>query len=141
MKVSTRGRYALRAMMYLAANNDRKDMVILKEISEDQDISIKYLESIMRMLVSYGLVSSYKGKGGGMALAKKPSEILFSDILEAAEGPITLVDCVDNPGACDRSGKCKARKLWDDYSKIIYDIFSKVTLEELVKKYCGGKKP
>jgi|ERR1035437_3553930 Rrf2 family protein len=141
MKVSTRGRYALRAMMYLAANNDRKDMVILKEISDDQDISIKYLESIMRMLVSYGLVSSYKGKGGGMALAKKPSEILFSDILEAAEGPLTLVDCVDNPDSCDRSGKCRAKKLWDDYSKIIHDIFSKATLEDLVKKYCGGKNP
>lgn len=141
MKVSTRGRYALRAMMYLAANMDKKGLVVLKEISDDQDISIKYLESIMRMLVSYGLVTSHKGKNGGLALAKKPSEILFSDILEAAEGPMVLVDCVAKPEACKRSSDCNARKIWQDYSRIFYDHFSKITLEELVKKYSGGENP
>ncbi len=141
MKVSTRGRYALRAMMYLAVNKDNEKMAVLQDISDDQDISVKYLESIMRMLVSYGLVSSYKGKGGGLALAKKPSEIYFNEILEAAEGPLTLVDCVNNPDSCDRSGKCRAKKLWEDYSEKVKDIFSDVTLEELVKKYCGNKTP
>ena len=141
MKVSTRGRYALRALMYLAVNKDKKGMSILQDISDDQGISIKYLESIMRMLVSFGLVTSHNGKGGGLALAKDPSEIKFSDILEAAEGPLVLVDCVDKPGICKRSGTCKAKKIWEDYSRIIHDHFSGITLAELVKKYCDGGNP
>jgi Rrf2 family protein len=140
MKISTRGRYALRALMYLAMHKDKKDLVILKDISDDQDISIKYLESIMRMLVSFGLVTSHKGKGGGLALAKAPSEIKFSDILEASEGPLVLVDCVDKPDSCKRSGTCGARMLWEDYSKVFYDHFSSVTLEDLIKKYCAPEK-
>jgi Rrf2 family protein len=140
MKISTRGRYALRALMYLAMHKDKKDLVILKDISDDQDISIKYLESIMRMLVSFGLVTSHKGKGGGLALAKDPTEIKFSDILEASEGPLVLVDCVDKPDTCKRSATCNARCIWQDYSRIFYDYFSKVTLDELVKKYCTAGK-
>ena len=141
MKVSTRGRYALRALMYLAANSGKKGLVTMQDISEDQDISIKYLESIMRMLVSFGLVTSHKGKGGGLALAKDPADIRFSEILEAAEGPLVLVDCVDKPEICKRNGTCRAKRLWEDYSKVIYDLFSGVTLADLVKKYCDGENP
>lgn len=141
MKISTRGRYAVRALMYMVVNRDRPDKVVLQEISEDQEISIKYLESIMRMLVSFGLINSHKGKGGGLTLAKDPSEIKFSDILEAAEGPLVLVDCVDKPEACKRSPRCKVKDLWADYSKIFYDHFSSVTLADLVKKYCDGGNP
>jgi Rrf2 family protein len=96
-------------MLYLAVNSNKNTIITIEEIAENQDISKKYLELIVRMLVSYGLIKSIKGKNGGIMLGSPPSEIKFSDILQASEGQIALVDCVHKPYTCKRSEKCLAR--------------------------------
>ena len=93
MKLSTKGRYAARAMLELALN-DRKGIIQLKEIARKQDISERYLERLMSILVSAGLVRSVRGQHGGFSLAKPIHEIRLSQIVEATEGSISLVECV-----------------------------------------------
>jgi len=140
MKISTKGRYALRALMYLAQNEKSKKPITMGEISRDQEISVKYLELIVRMLVSLGMVKSIKGKNGGLVLAKKASKIKFLDILKATEGSLALVECVENPKSCGRYKICRTRKIWMDFSKIFAGQFRKVTLQQLVRKYCNKSK-
>jgi len=137
MKISTKGRYALRALMYLAQNEKRKKPITISEISKDQGISVKYLELIVRMLVSLKMVKSIKGKNGGLVLAKKANKIRFLDILKATEGSLSLVACVDNPKTCGRHKICYARNIWIDFSEIFANRFRRVTLRQLVNKYCG----
>lgn len=133
MKLSTKGRYGVRLMLDLAVNYG-KGPVLLKEISKREDISEKYLWHLINPLKSAGLVHAMRGAHGGYTLARKPDEISVKDILEVVEGPLCLVDCVEQPVTCERSSFCITRDLWGDASKALADSLEKTTLASLVER-------
>jgi Rrf2 family cysteine metabolism transcriptional repressor len=134
MKLSTRGRYAPRAMLDLALNHGKGPMP-LKNISRKQEISEKYLGNIMIALLSAGLVQSTRGSRGGFSLAKLPKEIKLSQIIQAVEGSISLVACVDNPKLCKRVGACVTHDIWEKAKKAMLEVFDSLTLEDMVKMH------
>lgn len=132
MKLSTRGRYGTRAMLDLAMHNGEQP-VLLKDIAKRQEISERYLENIMRTLVSSGLAISVQGRNGGFSLAKKTSDIKLSEIIQAVEGSMSPVSCVDNPKLCKRTTICIAQDIWVKLRKAIVDVLDSVTLADMVK--------
>jgi len=131
MKISTKGRYALRAMIELGRRNSQKKTT-LKEIAKGQDLSIKYLASLLVKLQDKKLVNSYKGKLGGYELAKDASQISMEEIFEAVEGPIDIVFCIDQPGNCLKSSTCKAREIWSKIEMDLRGVFKKYYLSDLI---------
>ena len=114
IKLSTKGRYGTRLMLNLARHyNDKKEAIILKSVSDDEEISIRYLEQIIIPLKISKLVKSIRGAGGGYTLARKPAEIKVSEILLALEGTCCLVDCVEDEDYCDRTNICATHDIWD----------------------------
>lgn len=133
MKVSTKGRYALRIMIDLAEHGSGGYMR-LKDISERQGITLKYLEQIMPMLTKAGYVRSCRGNNGGYLLSKKPEEYIVGDILRAAEGNLVPIPCLaDTPNQCERYEHCTTLTFWDGLSKVINDYIDKYTLADLIK--------
>lgn len=132
MKLSTRGRYASRAMLDLALNYG-KGSVSLKNIARRQEISERYLEHIMIVLLSAGLVQSTRGSRGGFSLAKLPKEIKLSQIIQAVEGSISPVACVDDPKLCNRVDACVTYEIWKKLKKAMLEVLDSVTLEDMVK--------
>ena len=130
--ISTKGRYALRVMLDLACQEENS-YVPLKDIAERQEISKKYLEIIVKDLVKAKLIKGSSGKGGGYMLCRKPEDYNLGEILEAAEGSLTMVACL-MPGAdeCPRASKCKTLPLWQDLDKIIHDYFFSKKLSDLI---------
>ena len=128
MMVSTKGRYALRVMIELAARCD-EGVVCLKEIAEHQQISEKSLEAIVKSLVSAGLVIGTRGKGGGYRLAQTPDHCTVAAILRAAEGSLSPVNCLDDD--CPRHGNCATLPMWRELNRIIDDYFQGISLEQL----------
>ena len=131
MKVSTRGRYGLRAMLELARCR-RQFPVLMSTLAEREDISRKYLHTLLTALKSAGLVSSVRGAGGGFMLSKESAEIRLGEILRAVEGPLSLVDCVADKRVCDRSNRCVARGVWRELSGAIESMLDSITLEDLI---------
>jgi len=132
MKISTKGRYAMRVMIDLAENNTGS-YIPLKDIAARQDISEKYLESIISLLNKSGLLEGARGKGGGYKLTKAPSEYTAASILTATEGGIAPVACLDTAkNTCPRAAECKTLPLWEGLYKSISDYLNGVTLEDLV---------
>ena len=130
--VSTRGRYALRVMIDLAENAD-KGLVPLKDVAARQEISKKYLEIIMRDLVSAGLVDAASGKRGGYKLSRQPSEYTVLDILNASEGGLAPVACLQaNAEPCPRESICKTLPLWKEYGELITSFFGGKRLSDLL---------
>jgi len=134
IKLSTKGRYGTRLMQNLAQNyNNGNEAVILKSISDNEEISIRYLEQIVIPLKISRLVKSIRGAGGGYILARHPSEIKVSEILHALEGSCCLVDCVEDPDYCDRIPICASFEIWKEASRLLRDYFDSITLQDLVK--------
>jgi Rrf2 family transcriptional regulator, cysteine metabolism repressor len=106
----------------------------LKEVAKNESISLKYLEQVIIPLRSAGLVKSVRGSKGGYALARPPSEICISDLVEILEGPVNLVECLRDPKACQRSSFCVSRDIWEEVSNGINRIFHSVTLEDMVNR-------
>jgi Rrf2 family transcriptional regulator, cysteine metabolism repressor len=132
MKVSTKGRYGLRAMMDLAAHQTSGKPVFLTDIAKRQNISEKYLEHIFAALKSAGLINTVRGRKGGFLLAKTPSEITAANIVNTLEGPCTLVDCVSQPTTCSKSDACASRDIWSLLGTKIDEVLSGFTLDQLV---------
>lgn len=133
MKLSTRGRYATRAMADLALNY-REEPVVLGDIGRRQQISEQYLEHLIVPLKVAGLVRSVRGARGGFKLAKPPSLIKINDIIRAVEGSVSLVGCVDEPQSCPRAGECLTRRIWVKASEAIENVFESITLQDLIDK-------
>jgi len=133
MKLSTKGRYGVRLMLDLAAHYGERP-VLLREISQREDISEKYLWHLINPLKSAGLIHATRGAHGGYELARAPAEISVKDIFEVVEGPICLVDCIEKPATCNRSDFCVARDLWGDASRILGETLAKTTLAMLVER-------
>ena len=129
MKISTRGRYALIIMIYLAKNYDSNNYITLKEISEKENISLKYLEKIIALLTKAKLVETLRGASGGYKLNKKPEDYSVLEIIKASEGPIRTVDC-DNK--CDKKDTCISKKLWCDLDNTLNEFFENKTLKDLL---------
>lgn len=106
----------------------------LREIAEKEDISLKYLEQVIIPIRTAGYVKSVRGSKGGYILAKPPSQIHLSDLVEILNGPIHLVECIDNPNVCLKTPHCVTRDIWRDVSEAIYHIFRSVTLEDMVRR-------
>ena len=134
IRVSTKGRYGTRLMLNLARHhNSGSKAVILRNVAEEEQISIRYLEQIIISLKIYKLVKSIRGAGGGYTLARKPSEITVCQILEALEGSCALVDCVEDKDFCSRLPTCAAYEIWKEASQILKDYFERVTLQYLLE--------
>ncbi|HUT44942.1 MAG TPA: Rrf2 family transcriptional regulator [Sedimentisphaerales bacterium] len=139
MKLSTRTRYAVRAIIELAQKGDNKPLQ-LKIIAQRQGISIKYLEQLMAVLRSGGFVRSVRGSKGGYVLAKAPDQIKLNDVLHCLEGPVATVECVDDEDCCTRSADCAARSLWMQVAQAIEKVLQSVTLQDLVDRANNGNK-
>ncbi|HKL80604.1 MAG TPA: Rrf2 family transcriptional regulator [Mobilitalea sp.] len=134
MKISTKGRYALRLMLDLALNNTG-EYITIKSIAGRQEISEKYLEQIISILNKAGYVKSVRGAQGGYRLAKEPSEYTVGMILRLTEGSIAPVDCVDdNAEICHRTNACVTREVWTELYDAIIGVVDHITLQDLVDK-------
>lgn len=134
MKISTRGRYSLRMMIDLAQHyND--GYIALKDISERQEISKKYLEQIIPFLNRSNLLLANKGHMGGYKLAKAPSEITVKDILESAEGSLAPVSCMDNnPNLCEKCNECVTLPIYQGLYDVVNKYFESITLEDIITR-------
>lgn len=134
MKISTKGRYALRVLVDLAENGKKKN-VSIREIAERQRISDKYLEGIVARLSAAGYVKSVRGKYGGYRLAKEPKDYTVYDILRAAEDSIALVACLeDEVNQCPRSKTCMTLPLWEHMQAQFKEYMEKLTLQDVLDK-------
>ena len=134
MIVSTKGRYALRVMVGLAMR-PQGEYVPLKEIAEEEDISQKYLESIMSILSKAGFVDAVHGKGGGYRLNRTPEHYTVGSILKLTEGSLASTGCTSQgPAACGRASCCEALPMWEKLDKMIDDFFEGITIADLLKK-------
>lgn len=131
MKISTKGRYALRVMLDLAVNSTG-EYIPLKEVAVRQEIPLKYLEQVMNLLKKSGFVQSYRGNAGGYRLAKNPADYTLGDILRIAEGSLAPITCLeDEQNQCQRSGTCPTLSFWKGLNKVINDYVDSVTLQDL----------
>ncbi len=134
IKLSTKGRYGSRLMLNLAHNyKNGNEAVILKSVSDEEEISIRYLEQIVIPLKINKLVKSIRGAGGGYTLARHPSKIKLSEILHALEGTCCLVDCVDDNDYCHRVSMCATHDVWAHASELLKNYFGNITLQDLVE--------
>ena len=132
MKISTKGRYALRTMLDLAVH-EKGGLTPLREISTRQGITIKYLEQVMNLLNKAGFVRSVRGAGGGYRLAKEPSQYTIGDILRVAEGSLAPVSCLeDEVNLCPRNADCMTVDFWEGLADAINNYVDSFTLEDLL---------
>jgi Rrf2 family protein len=134
MKLSTRGRYSTRLMLELGLRFGQGP-VLLKDISNKQEISLKYLGQLIIPLKIAGLIKSTRGSHGGYFLAKPPEDIKLSQILRAVEGNLAFTECVDSPDICYRSENCVAHDIWEDASKQFNDMLNSISLADMLKKH------
>lgn len=134
MRLSTKGRYALEALVMLGYLNSENKNISLKSISHDTNISERYLEQLFSQLKKSCLVISKKGKSGGYRLAKPSSDITIGEILRAVEGSLSPVKCLDNEN-CKRSSECISRNLWGKIYDEINSVIDNATLEKLINNY------
>ena len=133
MKLSTKGRYGLRALLDLALH-EGEGLVLIKDIARRQEVSLPYLEHLIAPLIGAGLVKSTRGARGGVLLLKSPAEIKLSEVLELLEGSIALVDCIDNPKTCPRSEFCVTRDIWIEMKMAMSQVLDSTSLQDLVER-------
>lgn len=134
MLISTRGRYALRVMIDLAEHSSG-EYIAMKEVAARQEISLKYLERILPILVKEKLIEGVHGKGGGYRLTRKPSEYKVGEILRLTEGnlaPVTCVECDEEER--EQKGETRTIGMWEEIDKIVNDYFDSKTIEDLMYK-------
>ena len=133
MKLSTKSRYGLRAMIELAQHYGHGP-VLMSSISNNQGISRKYLHALLTTMKGCGLIRSIRGSDGGYALAKSPTQIKVNEIVGALEGSFSLVDCVDNASVCPKSNQCVTREVWENLSQVMEHALENLTLQDLVAR-------
>ena len=132
MRISTKGRYALRIMVDLA-QHDEGGYIRLKDVAERQRLTVKYMEQIMSILNKAGFVRSVRGPQGGYFLTRKPEEYTVGMILRLTEGSLSPVDCLDEGAEnCPRQESCVTFILWKQLDDAICGVVDKVTLQDLV---------
>jgi len=139
MKLSSRTRYGMRAVLELSMEYGKKPMQI-KTIADREDISNKYLEQLIAMLKAAGLVRSIRGPRGGYVLARPPQEISLKDVFLTLEGPMVPADCLEHPEFCPRCTDCATREIWHELQDSITRVLESYTLADLVDKSVRSKK-
>lgn len=139
MKLSSRTRYGMRAILELAMEYGKAPLQI-KTIAQREDISNKYLEQLISMLKSAGLVRSIRGPRGGYVLAKEPAEIQLKDVFTTLEGPMVPAECLEHPEYCPRCTDCATRQIWQELQDAIFGVLESVTLADLVERSLLAKK-
>jgi Rrf2 family transcriptional regulator, cysteine metabolism repressor len=133
MKLSTKARYGMRLMLDVASHYGQKPGN-LRTIARRQDISEKYLWQLASLLKNAGLIKSTRGPAGGYKLARPPSEITLKDIVSVLQGPVCVVDCINDPDCCRRSQDCIARGIWKKVNDNLLKTLDSVTLETVVSE-------
>jgi Rrf2 family protein len=133
MKLSTKGRYATRAILDLAINQG-EGPILLKDIAQRQQISLSYLEHLVTPLIAGGLIRSTRGAKGGVSLAKPPEEIKLSEVIQLLEGSLAPVECVNNPELCPRSELCVTRDVWTELKNAMTGVLESTTLQDLIER-------
>ena len=138
MKISTKGRYAIRVMLDLAKQGSGEYIPLL-DIAKRQDISEKYLESIVAVLSKNDFLMSLRGKGGGYKLVKRAEEYTVGSILKLVEGSFAPVACLEKkPNRCERSAECETLKMWEGLEKLLEEYFGSITLADLMEQENGA---
>ena len=138
MLISTKGRYALRVMVDLA-EHQTDGFIPLKVIAQRQEISEKYLESIIKLLVKARLLNGLRGKGGGYQLTKAPEQYTVGTILRLTEESLAPVACLEETaGTCTRSGQCRTLALWQGLDRVINGYLDSVTIADLMHRDAAG---
>lgn len=134
MKISTKGRYALRTLIDLAQHS-HGELVALKDIAARQEISQKYLEQIVTQMSKVGFVKGVRGSQGGYRLVRDPADYNVGEILEAIEGSLSPVSCLaSDKNECDRCGCCSTLELWKGLYETVMNYLSAITLQDLVER-------
>ena len=133
MKISTKGRYALRLMIDLAMM-ESAEPISLRDVAVRQGLSDKYLEQIVTPLSRAGLVRSVRGAGGGYLLTRKPEDYTVGDILRPLEGDLAPVECATDAGFCDRCSECVTVELWREIHHAISQVVDNITLADMVAR-------
>lgn len=134
MKISTKGRYALRLMVDLALSGQGQP-ISLKDVAQRQQLSDKYLEQIVTPLSRAGLVRSVRGAGGGYLLTRRPEEYTVGEILRPLEGDLAPVECATDADFCERCGECVTVELWREIHRAVSQVVDRTTLADLVERY------
>ena len=134
MKISTKGRYGLRAVIDLAVHMEGKP-ILLRDIAKRQEISRRYLERLFSVLKAAGVIRSVRGALGGYMLARDPKDIRVSEILESLEGPFVPVDCVADATICMQSDGCITRDVWCEIAVKLKQYFDDMKLQLLIDRY------
>lgn len=140
MRLSTKGRYGVRALVDIALNSNGGP-VLMKDIARRQDISVQYLEHLLSPLIRAGILRSVRGARGGIALAMPPREIRLSRVIEVLEGSVAPVECVDNPMLCNRSDSCVTRDVWGEIKAAVMNVLESLTIEDLVERHKAKLSP
>ena len=130
MRISTRGRYGLRAMLELARAFGNGPLR-MSAIAERQVLSRKHLHALLTSLKSAELVRSVRGPGGGFVLTRSPDQIKLSEVVCALEGPLSLVDCLPNGRTCNRVNRCSASRIWAEVSSAAENVLDNLTLQDM----------
>ena len=134
MKISTKGRYALRLMVDLAEHKDN-GFIALKDVAKRQNISKKYLEQIVPVLNGAGLLTTNRGNRGGYKLAKEPTEYTVGDILRITEGSIAPVSCLESDvNSCERKNFCQTLYVWEGLYKVVNEYLDSITVQDIVDR-------
>ncbi len=133
MKLSTRGRYGTRVLLNLALQWG-EGPVQLKDIARNQQISVMYLEHLIRPLMAAGILKSMRGARGGIWLVKHPQEIKLSEVIRLLEGSTDHVGCLDEPNTCPRTDSCVTRDIWAELKKAMDGVLESTTLQDLVER-------
>jgi Rrf2 family protein len=140
MKLSTRGRYGTRALLDLALHQG-EEPVLLKDIAEREQISVRYLEHLIHPLIAGGIVRTARGAKGGVSLAKPPEEVRLSEVIQLLEGSVAPAECVNSPGICSRSKLCVTRDIWGKLKQAMDEILESTTLQDLVERQKRKEQP
>lgn len=138
MKLSTRTRYGMRAVLDIALHSGGAP-VRLRDIADRQEVSLSYLEHIIGPLITGRILRSTRGAGGGVSLLREPDRILLSEIVSLLEGPLAVVDCVLHPDVCPRSSSCATRGLWTEMAEAMDSVLGSRTLVDLMKTDDGAE--
>lgn len=133
MKLCTKGRYGVRLLLDLALHWG-EGPVLLKDIAQRQELPLLYIEHLIAPLIEGGLVKTTRGPRGGISLLKHPDEVNLSEAIQLLEGPIALVDCVNNPEAYSRSKYCAVRDIWIEVTNAACETLERITLQDLAER-------
>lgn len=134
MKLSTKARYGLRAVIEIAKYYGSGTPAKRKNIASNQNISDSYLENILIVLKNNRIIDTTRGANGGYVLCNSPSEISVYDVIYALEGPMDLVDCVGNTKNCEKTSMCAARTVWKELSEQWKSTLEKITLKDMLER-------